>query len=156
MTNRLLARLESKGMEIHSCTLDGNGNLVEVNGKKISTGYVPKNMNEVKARLLNKIATGLDESVNYRDYHRSESKSIVIKRNLETYEIGITAKKARVEAPTFSDPADPVVKGIRSYVIDRLSRIENMELLGAAGSRVYARMPAGDFEIKIVKKRRSQ
>lgn len=131
-------------------TYDGRGNLESVDGKKLARGPISKK-SDIKMRILNQIAKGLSESVNFQNFEKGNT--IMIHRGPDKFEILVTAKKDPLKEVRTSDPADVTVKSIRSYVIDRVSRMPDMTPLGAEGNKVYARFPSGDFEMRIVKKR---
>ena len=139
-------------------TYDGNGNPIEVNGQKIAKGGAST---QTKTFLKKKIAENIFqaalESAVFKDDYQEKGEVRFFRGASNDYLIEVTAKKdndtPRAIMIAAGGSVSEYAAGLTRIAVKTLNGVDRFTVLWAEGNKVRVSTPAGDFEIKIVKKR---
>ena len=136
---------------IGDITYDGTGNPICVNGVPIAhrepTAAFKK---AIKSKLIQLIEDELDRSIMTKG--RTE-KELFVRGSENDYSIAVVAKKDTLEAKKASLSDNPITRAIAERVLDGTLNLEGCKTVYTQGSTVRVNTKAGDFEVKITKKK---
>lgn len=137
-------------------TYDGNGNVIEVNGKKIAKGAKAAKT-AVRDRVLKNIKDTLFESKIYASDIQDNAGKWFLRSPSNDYVVEVTAKKdedtKRAIAVMTGGAVSEYAAGLLRLTIQSMREVPDCEILWAEGSKVRVHFSSGDLEIKVVKKR---
>lgn len=139
-------------------TYDGNGNVIEVNGKKIAKGGASAQTKvAVKSRVLKAVKTAVSGSDYYNSDLREMEDGYFFRGQSNDYLIEVTAKKENDSPRAIMIASGGAVSeyaaGLLRMVVKTLKDMDGATVLWAENSKARVNFACGDFEVRVVKKR---